>query len=250
MASPLHLLFPQPLVESFALRGLDSTLVVPTIAAMLPAGTSALFPPLFSSNKEDDSNTCFLGLTDASMWWCVLHWAWCTVCEEWQLLIVCWSTDAFNICWPPHKGFPSGASGKESAYQCRRRRRHEFNPWVGRIPWRRAWQPTPVFLPWESHGQRSPVGYHPCGHRVGHDWVTERSRPLTKWSCPWTQRWIIHSCPPERPSFPQGSMPNTSPLTGTETSDSVSGHTCDPLPQASTHPVCLTQGITAACPSL
>ena len=36
-----------------------------------------------------------------------------------------------------------------------------FDPWVGKIPWRRAWQPTPVFLPGESHGQRSLVGYSP-----------------------------------------------------------------------------------------
>ena len=34
-----------------------------------------------------------------------------------------------------------------------------FDPWVGKIPWRRAWQPTPVFLPGESHGLRSLVGY-------------------------------------------------------------------------------------------
>ena len=39
-----------------------------------------------------------------------------------------------------------------------------FDPWVGKIPWRRAWQPTPVFLPGESHGQRSLVGYSPWGH--------------------------------------------------------------------------------------
>ena len=38
-----------------------------------------------------------------------------------------------------------------------------FNPWVGKIPWRRAWQPTPVFLPGESHGQRSLVGYGSWG---------------------------------------------------------------------------------------
>jgi len=38
-----------------------------------------------------------------------------------------------------------------------------FNPWVGKIPWRRAWQPTPVFLSGESHGQRSLVGYSPWG---------------------------------------------------------------------------------------
>ena len=40
-----------------------------------------------------------------------------------------------------------------------------FDPWVGKIPWRRAWQPTPVFLPGESHGQRSLVDYSPWGHK-------------------------------------------------------------------------------------
>ena len=42
---------------------------------------------------------------------------------------------------------------------------------VRRIPWRRKWLSTPVFLPRKSHGQRSPVGYSPRGHRVGDDWV-------------------------------------------------------------------------------
>ena len=40
-----------------------------------------------------------------------------------------------------------------------------FDPWVGKIPWRREWQPTPVFLPGESHGQRSLVGYSPWGRK-------------------------------------------------------------------------------------
>ena len=44
-------------------------------------------------------------------------------------------------------------------------RRHRFDPWVRKIPWRRAWQPTPVFLPGESHGQRSLVDYSPWGHK-------------------------------------------------------------------------------------
>ena len=44
-------------------------------------------------------------------------------------------------------------------------RRHEFDPWVWKIPWRRKWQPIPVFLPGESHGQRSPAGYSPQGHK-------------------------------------------------------------------------------------
>ena len=55
-------------------------------------------------------------------------------------------------------GFPGGTSGKEHACQCRR---HRFSPWVGKISWRRAWQPTPIFLPGESHGQRSMVSYGP-----------------------------------------------------------------------------------------
>ena len=40
-----------------------------------------------------------------------------------------------------------------------------FNPWVGKTPGRRKWQPTPVFLPRESHGQRSLVGNSPRGHK-------------------------------------------------------------------------------------
>ena len=53
-------------------------------------------------------------------------------------------------------------SGKKSACQCRR---HRFNPWVGKIPWRRKWQPTPVLLPKIFHGQRSLVGYRLWGHK-------------------------------------------------------------------------------------
>ena len=47
--------------------------------------------------------------------------------------------------------------------QCRSHRRHRFNSWVGKIPWRRKWQPTLVFLPGESHRHRSLVGYSPEG---------------------------------------------------------------------------------------
>ena len=55
-------------------------------------------------------------------------------------------------------GLPKWLRGKESTWQWRRPR---FNPWVGKIRWRRRWQPTPVFLPEISHGQRSLVGYSP-----------------------------------------------------------------------------------------
>ena len=53
--------------------------------------------------------------------------------------------------------------------QCQRLR---FDPWVRKIPWRRAWQPTPVFLPGESQGQRSLAGCSRWSRRVGHDWAT------------------------------------------------------------------------------
>jgi len=49
-------------------------------------------------------------------------------------------------------GFPRGAGGKLEP-TCR------FDPWVGKIPWRRAWQPTPALSPGESHGQRNLAGY-------------------------------------------------------------------------------------------
>ena len=52
-----------------------------------------------------------------------------------------------------------GSEGKDSAYPGRPR----FNPWAGKISWRRKWQPTPVLLPGKSHGWRSLVGYSPWG---------------------------------------------------------------------------------------
>ena len=64
-------------------------------------------------------------------------------------------------------GFPGGTSGKEPVYQCRRPKTHKFNPWVGKIPWRRAWQPTPVFLlnPKDRGVWRATV------HRVAKSWT-------------------------------------------------------------------------------
>ena len=62
-------------------------------------------------------------------------------------------------------GFTGGVSHEQPACQCRRRKRHRFNPWVRKIPWRRARQPTPVFLSGEPHGQSSLAGYGPQGHK-------------------------------------------------------------------------------------
>ena len=64
-----------------------------------------------------------------------------------------------------YSSFLGGANGKEPACQCRKHKRHGFNPWVGKISWRRKWQPTPVFLPGESHEQRSLAGYSLWYHK-------------------------------------------------------------------------------------
>ena len=73
--------------------------------------------------------------------------------------------------------------------QCRRSR---FNSWIGKIPRRRAWQLTPVYLPGEFHGQRNLVGYRSWGcRRVAHDWVTNTS---TFFHFSWLPSPILHHC--------------------------------------------------------
>ena len=71
------------------------------------------------------------------------------------------------LCW---------LGGKESTSQCRS---CGFDLWSRKIPGRRKWQPTPVFLPGKSHGQRSLVGYSPWGRkRVGHDLVNKKQQQI------------------------------------------------------------------------
>ena len=74
------------------------------------------------------------------------------------------------------QGFPGGASGKEPACQYRRQKRHVFDSWVGKIPWRKKWQPTPVFLHGESNGRGV---WGAAVHRV-----TESQTQL---------KWLLHS---------------------------------------------------------
>ena len=76
-------------------------------------------------------------------------------CHEYLMIII--------IIWD----FPGVSNGKKICLQCGRPR---FDPWVGKIPLRRKWQPTPVFLPGKSHGQRS-LASSTGSQRVGHDWA-------------------------------------------------------------------------------
>ena len=99
-------------------------------------------------------------------------------------------------------GFPGGASGKEPTCQHRKHKRPRFDPWVGKIPWRRAWQPTPVFLPRESHGQRSLVGYSPQGRKesdLTHTHCLHSGDSQLTFQHPW--RKVLISPHPLQPSF-------------------------------------------------
>ena len=78
---------------------------------------------------------------------------------------------------------PWRLSGKGLAYQHRRR---GFNPWVGNIPWRRKWQPTPVFLPGESPWTDKPGRLQPVGSQsVRHDLVSEQQDSVSKYRHNW-----------------------------------------------------------------
>ena len=87
-----------------------------------------------------------------------------------DLHVVClsfliWETDLIILY---HRASPVGSSVvKNFACQCRRHKRSKFNPWVGKIPWRRACHPTPVFFHEKSHGPRSLVD---CG-----PWICKQS---------------------------------------------------------------------------
>ena len=97
--------------------------------------------------------------------WCIVMWF-----PENFLCVISWNKEVMRpqgcvlreCDWGSLEfgGLPWWLSGKESFCQCKR---HGFDPWAKKIPWRRKWQPTPVSLPGESHGQRSLVGYSPPG---------------------------------------------------------------------------------------
>ena len=73
----------------------------------------------------------------------------------------CWAFHGFGQVYNDLWGFPGTINYKELACQDRRHKRCRFDPWVEKIPWRRAWQPTSVFFPGESQGQRRLTGCSP-----------------------------------------------------------------------------------------
>ena len=97
-----------------------------------------------------------------------------------------------NICTPhswwglmSKMALPRWCTGKVSACQCRRHKRRWFDSWVGKIPWKRKWRSSPVFLPGNFNGQRSLVGYSPWHHKES---------DTTEWACTcmfWYSKWLV-----------------------------------------------------------
>ena len=112
-----------------------------------------------------------------------------------------------SLCWASllSVGLCKWLSGKESACQCGK---CGFSPWVGKIPWRREWQPTPVFVPVKSHGWRSLAGYSPWGSQESD--TTERLRTH---HCLWY--WVTP------PALGQGAPSQCVPLTPSFSSSQV-----------------------------
>ena len=118
----------------------------------------SLFIPFFISTDEH------LGCFHYSLLWTMLQWTWGAQISLWDL-------DFSSFGYIPRSeiagsygssGLPRWLSGKESACnsgEAGDKGQEVQDPWVKKFPWRRAWQPTPVFLPGESHGQRSLAGY-------------------------------------------------------------------------------------------
>ena len=114
------------------------------------------------------SNLLWMNGTQSSLAW--LWWSpfltpphIVTVLENWFLLFSRWHSFLWHSCpgvsdtAEGMQGLPGGANGKEPACQCRGQNTCGFDPWIRKIPCGKVWQPTPVFLPGESHGQKSPT---------------------------------------------------------------------------------------------
>ena len=121
-------------------RGRDSNLMMDQkqqVKELRPSKVTDLGTDIHRTGKNKKGTGIFCSFS-------FVVWGWC---------------GGINSCVRPVQGFPGGASGKEPTCQCRRCKRLRFYSWVRKIPWRRQWLPTPVFLPGKFHGQSSLAGY-------------------------------------------------------------------------------------------
>ena len=147
----------------------SSSLPVPTVISLSPKALNAILyiytgdldsiPELGRSPGEGKSYPLQYSGLENSM-----------DCSSWG----CKESDETFTSLYIYTGLPRWLRAEESAFWCRR---HRFDYWVRKIPWRREWKHTPVFLPGKSHGQRSLAGYSPWGHKsVRHNLATKQQQ--------------------------------------------------------------------------
>ena len=117
---------------------------------------------------------------EASSFWTVWYVTWLVERITWThspiFFTVKWSAwSVIYVGLPVGQGFPGWLRWQRIYLQCRR---PGFDPWVKKVPWRRDWLPTPLFLPGKSHGQRTLAGYSPCSCKESYmtEWLT-----LSQW---------------------------------------------------------------------
>ena len=136
---------------------------------LLAIMTNEVLQKFFSSlpgNHYRLKNLLMFQLHSCSLWFsdCSKFGLWALGFESWKE-----SSKSAN----PYLWLPRCFSCKGSACQCRR---HGFHPWVRKILWRGKWQPTAVFLPGKSHGQRSLAGNGPWGRKESDNWAIEQQQ--------------------------------------------------------------------------
>ena len=132
--------------------------------------------------------------------------------------------------------------------QCGRPR---FNPWVGKIPWRGKWQPTPVLLPGKSHGLRSLVDYSPWGRRHGHDWATSLSLSWHTHSSAWYSKsptYESSSCELSKMPMCIPSMSGMSEIAARDDPSALPSPASSPSPVC--NPSCCSPGASSCMPAV
>ena len=124
--------------------------------------------------------------------WLVCH-------HSWQLALKVTSflgqiIRGFCFCVGPKPGLPRWCQWQRDVrHKYRRCKTQSFDPWVGKISWRRAWQPAPVFLPGEFHGQRSLAVVHRVSESDTTEAVQHSTGPKpTPTPCPTPHPWLVH----------------------------------------------------------
>ena len=147
-----------PMSQFFTPGG--QSIVASASASVIPMNSQDWFPlglagwyPCSPRNSQESSQTPQFKIINSSALSFLFRTTFTSIHDYWKYISL------IEPVW----GFLSGTHGKESACQVRRCKRHGFDFCVGKIPWRRTWQSTPVFLPGESQGQRILVGYSPRG---------------------------------------------------------------------------------------